>query len=78
MSQNAGGGGGGVRLSQWVQPYTGAQVNFGDLTPYLTYDVQRQSLYGTSSSSLWQSYADRHSHTSESIARVGIYSAPLV
>ncbi len=24
-------------LSQWVQLYTGAQINFGDLTPYLTY-----------------------------------------
>ncbi len=36
MSPNAGGG---VRgLSQWVQLYTGAQIN-GDLTPYLTYGV---------------------------------------
>ncbi len=26
-------------LSQWVQLYTGAQINFGDLTPYLTYLV---------------------------------------
>ncbi len=25
-------------LSQFVQLYTGAQINFGDLTPYLTYD----------------------------------------
>jgi hypothetical protein len=25
-------------LSQWVQLYTGAQINFGDLTTYLTYD----------------------------------------
>jgi hypothetical protein len=32
-------GGGG--LSHWVQLYTGAQVNFGDLTPYLTYDQER-------------------------------------
>ncbi len=24
-------------LSQWVQLYTGAQINFGDLIPYLTY-----------------------------------------
>ncbi len=24
-------------LSQWVQLYRGAQINFGDLTPYLTY-----------------------------------------
>ncbi len=31
-------GGGELRgLSQWVQWYTGAQINFGDLTPYLTY-----------------------------------------
>ncbi len=32
------GGGGELRdLSQWVKLYTGAQINFGDLTPYLTY-----------------------------------------
>ncbi len=37
-------GGGGVRggelrdLSQWVQLYTGAQVNFGALAPDLTYE----------------------------------------
>jgi hypothetical protein len=31
-------GGGGMRgLSQWVQLYTGAQINYGDLTIYLTY-----------------------------------------
>ncbi len=31
------GGGGGLRgLSQCVQLYTGAKINFGDLTPYLT------------------------------------------
>jgi hypothetical protein len=24
-------------LSQWIQLYTGAQLNLGDLTPYLTY-----------------------------------------
>ncbi len=34
-----GGGGGELRgLSQRVQLYTGGQINFGDLTPYLTYD----------------------------------------
>ncbi len=32
---NAGGGGGLQGLSQWVQLYTGAQLNFGDLIPYL-------------------------------------------
>ncbi len=41
MSPNAGGwGGGGLRgLSQWVQlyVYTGTQINFLDLTPYLIY-----------------------------------------
>ncbi len=26
-------------LSQWVQLSTGAQINFADLTPYLTYDI---------------------------------------
>ncbi len=26
-------------LSKWVQLYTAAQINFGDLTPYLTYGV---------------------------------------
>ncbi len=31
------GGRGALRgLSQWVQLYTGSQINFGDLTPYLT------------------------------------------
>ncbi len=25
-------------ISQWVQQYTGVEINFGDLTPYLTYD----------------------------------------
>ncbi len=38
MSPNVGGGGEFRGLSQfWVQ-YTGAQLNFEDLTPYLTYD----------------------------------------
>ncbi len=38
MSPNAEGEGGELQgLSQWVQLYTGAQINFGDLTPYLTY-----------------------------------------
>ncbi len=37
MSPNAWGGGQLRGLSQWVQLYTGAQINFGDLTPYLTY-----------------------------------------
>ncbi len=33
-------GGGELRcLSQWVQLYTGAHINFGDLTPYWTYDI---------------------------------------
>jgi len=40
-----GGGGGELRgLSQWVQLYTGAQINFGDLTPYLTYVVTLHDL----------------------------------
>ncbi len=30
---------GGLRARQWVQLYTGAQINFGDLTPYLTYKL---------------------------------------
>jgi hypothetical protein len=41
MSPNAGGGGGLQVLSQIVQLYTGAQINFGDLTPYLTYARNR-------------------------------------
>ncbi len=33
-------GGGRLRgLRKWVQPCTGAQINFGDLTPYLTFDL---------------------------------------
>jgi hypothetical protein len=30
-------------LSQWVQLYTGAQINYGDLTPNLTYDTASMS-----------------------------------
>jgi hypothetical protein len=37
MSPNAGGGEELRGLSQWVQLYTEAQINFGDLTPYLIY-----------------------------------------
>jgi hypothetical protein len=37
MSPNAGGGGELRGLSQRVQLYTGAHINFGDPTPYLTY-----------------------------------------
>jgi hypothetical protein len=43
MSSNAGGGKELRGISQWVQLYTGAQINFGDLTSYLTcllYSVQ--------------------------------------
>jgi hypothetical protein len=40
LSPNAGAGVGGLRgLSQWVKLYTGTQINFGDLTPYLTYSM---------------------------------------
>ncbi len=45
---NAGGwgGGGGLRgLCQLVQLYTGAQINFGDLTPYLTYGTTSLALF---------------------------------
>ncbi len=43
------GGGGELRgVSQRVQLYTGAQINFGDVTPYLTYEynhnITRRSL----------------------------------
>ncbi len=34
------GGGESLGLSQRVRLYTGAQINFGDLTPYLTYGSQ--------------------------------------
>ncbi len=27
-------------LRQWVQLYTGTQINFGDITPWLTYDFR--------------------------------------
>jgi hypothetical protein len=38
MSPNAGGGGRELRrFGQWVRLYTEAQINFRDLTPYLTY-----------------------------------------
>ncbi len=41
MSPNAGAGGELRGLSQWVQLYIGAQINFGDLTPYLTFDCKQ-------------------------------------
>ncbi len=38
MSQNVGGGeGSGVSANEYSCTYTGAQINFGDLTPYLSY-----------------------------------------
>jgi hypothetical protein len=38
MSPNAGGGDGEVSANEYsCTLYTGAQINFGDLTPYLTY-----------------------------------------
>jgi hypothetical protein len=39
MSANAGGGRElrGLTANEYMQLYTGAQINFGDLTPYLTY-----------------------------------------
>jgi hypothetical protein len=46
MSPNSGGGWScdvSAGLSQWVQLYTGAQINFGDLTSYLTYDTELPS-----------------------------------
>jgi hypothetical protein len=40
MSPNAGGGGScGVSANEYLQLYTGAQINYGDLTPNLTYDL---------------------------------------
>jgi hypothetical protein len=44
MRPNAGGGGELQCLSQWVQLYTGAQINFGDLSPHLTHAVKNLSL----------------------------------
>ncbi len=32
-------------LSQWVQLDTGAQINFGDLTPYLTYGYRNHQRF---------------------------------
>ncbi len=37
MNTNAEGGGGVAGSQTWVQLYTGDQINFEDLTPYLTY-----------------------------------------
>ncbi len=42
-------GGGVAGLSQWVQPcitWHGAQINFGDLPPYLSYVVRRFRMRG--------------------------------
>ncbi len=52
LSPNAGGRGYLRGLSQWVQLYTGAQINFGDLTPYLTYVYNTLILSGSVSGSL--------------------------
>jgi hypothetical protein len=41
MSPNAWGRKSCGGLSQWVRLDTGAQKNFGDLTPYLTYDLDQ-------------------------------------
>ncbi len=39
MNTNAKRGGGLLGLGQWEQLYTGAQINFGDLPPFLTFNV---------------------------------------
>ncbi len=39
LSPNAGGGRACGGLSQWVQLYTEAQINFGDIAPYLTFGI---------------------------------------
>jgi hypothetical protein len=44
MNPNARGGGELRGLSQRVQLYTGAQISFGDLTPYLTYGLEVRAL----------------------------------
>jgi hypothetical protein len=41
MSPNAGGGGVAVSANEYMQLYTGVQINFGDPNPYLTYDSQQ-------------------------------------
>ncbi len=46
MSPNAGWRGELRGLSQWVQLYTEAQINFGDLTPYLTYGIEELNIIG--------------------------------
>ncbi len=40
-----GGGVRGLTLSQWVQLYTGDQINFGDITPYLAYEPSWDTLW---------------------------------
>ncbi len=49
------GGGGGVLggQHQWVQLYTGAQINCGDLTPYLTYAPPFSPFKRTVSRNFW-------------------------
>jgi hypothetical protein len=50
-------GGGGFRgLSQWVQLWTWAQIEFGDLTPYLTYEKRQTYVYvEKNTESIWPS-----------------------
>jgi hypothetical protein len=47
MSPNAGRGGGvaGSQPMSTVVHMDGAQINFGDLTPYLTYDTAKVKLF---------------------------------
>ncbi len=58
MSLNAGWGGS-CRLSQWVQLYTGAQINFGDITPYLIYVAETPVLSGKAKICNWGTLGDR-------------------
>ncbi len=62
MSRNARGGGELRGLSQWVQLYTGAQINFGDVTQYLTYGVKWRRLHLTPTYPVCQSFQAHTDH----------------
>ncbi len=79
MSPKCGGrGGGGLQgLSQWAQLYTGAQMNFGDLTPYLTYAPFLNLLDWHYDSLLQSGPADKKTTERVERRRRGLCASPL-
>ncbi len=69
---------GGRGLIQWVQRYTGAQINFGDLTIYLTYVLHQPWIFRSldlafSIRSNYSSFADKKAKNFFSLGTLRIY-----